>query len=67
MIEIIETITTDGPDGQPWPPADRNLLWVIVSRADGRTLWRAIYLAQSPIRCHGLFAMQMGSNPGGLL
>jgi hypothetical protein len=47
MIEICLVTTSDSPDGQPWPPpSDGNSLWVIVRRADGYTLWRAIQLAQ---------------------
>ena len=43
---IIERVTSDGPDGRPWPPTESNVLWVIVARADGCTLWRAIQLAE---------------------
>ena len=46
MIKISLSITSDSPDGQPWPPSDSNALWVIVRRAGGYTLWRAIQLAQ---------------------
>jgi hypothetical protein len=42
---IVRAVTSDGPDGQPWPPAESNVLWVLVARADGRTLWRTIELA----------------------
>jgi hypothetical protein len=48
ILKIVHTITVDGPDGQPWPPPDSSALWVIVRRADGCTLWRAIDLL-SPI------------------
>jgi len=41
---IVRAITSDGPDGQPWPPPDNNTLWTVVRRADGCTLWRAIQL-----------------------
>ena len=44
-VEIYHSVTNDGPDGQPWPPPDSNALWVIVRRAEGYTLWRAIELA----------------------
>jgi hypothetical protein len=47
MIKIFRTVTVDGPDGQPWPPTERNALWRAVRRADGSTLWRAIELAKS--------------------
>jgi hypothetical protein len=46
MIKISHSMTSDSPDGQPWPPPDRNALWVIVRRAEGFTLWRAIQLAE---------------------
>jgi hypothetical protein len=49
MIKITHTVTNDSPDGQPWPPPDSGALWVIVRRADGCTLWRAIHLVMS--RC----------------
>jgi hypothetical protein len=49
MIEIIHDITTDGLDGQPWPPPDRDVLWRVVHHADGRTLWRAIKLVHPPV------------------
>jgi len=42
---IVHAITSDGPDGRPWPPTESNVLWVIVARADGCTVWRAIELA----------------------
>jgi hypothetical protein len=44
MIKIIHTVTSDSLDGQPWPSP--RALWVIVRRADGCMLWRAIQLAQ---------------------
>jgi hypothetical protein len=46
MIKISQGVTRDSPDGQPWPPSDSSVLWVIVRRAEGYTLWRAIQLAQ---------------------
>jgi hypothetical protein len=48
MIKITRTVTSDGPDGQPWPPPHSNALWAVVRRADGYTHWRAIQLAESP-------------------
>jgi hypothetical protein len=48
MIEISHSITSDSPDGQPWPPSESDAFWAIVRRFDGRTLWRAIQLAQVP-------------------
>ena len=45
-IKISLNVTSDSPDGQPWPPSEGNALWVMVRRADGCTLWRAIELAQ---------------------
>jgi hypothetical protein len=46
VIEISYSLTSDSLDGQPWPPPDSSALWIIVRRADGCTLWRAIQLAQ---------------------
>jgi hypothetical protein len=46
VIKISHSVTRDSPDGQPWPPSDSNALWVIVRRAEGYTLWRAIQLAE---------------------
>jgi hypothetical protein len=47
MMKITHTITTDSLDGRPWPPPDIGALWVIVRRANGCTLWRAIHLVIS--------------------
>jgi hypothetical protein len=46
MIKISHSMTSDCLDGQPWPPPDRNVLWVVVRSANGCTLWRAIQLAE---------------------
>jgi hypothetical protein len=46
MIEISHCITSDSPDGQPWPPCEGAALWAVVRHFDGRTLWRAIQLGQ---------------------
>jgi hypothetical protein len=48
MIKISHSVTNDIPDGRPWPPPDSGALWVIVRRANGCTLWRAIHLVMSP-------------------
>jgi hypothetical protein len=48
-IQILHDVTSDC-DGQPWPPPGSNALWVIVRRADGCTLWRAIQLLKSARR-----------------
>jgi hypothetical protein len=45
-LKISHSVTSDSPDGRPWPPSDSNALWVIVRRAQGYTLWRAIQLAE---------------------
>ena len=57
---IIRAVTTDGPDGQPWPPPDSNALWAVVRRADGCTLWRAIQLAE--VRSAAPDSFPKGSN-----
>jgi hypothetical protein len=49
MMMILHSITSDSPDDQPWPPADRNPLWVIVRRTNGCMLGDQFRL--SPIRC----------------
>jgi hypothetical protein len=49
MMKITHTITTDSLDGRPWPPPDIGALWVIVRRANGCTLWRAIQLVHPPV------------------
>jgi hypothetical protein len=46
LLKISHTITSDDFYGLPWPPSDSNALWVIVRRAEGYTLWRAIQLAE---------------------
>ena len=45
---IIEhLITSDMDDGQPLPPLiEDGLVWHVVRRAAGRTLWRRIYLVR---------------------
>jgi hypothetical protein len=45
-IQILHDVTSDCPDGRPWPPPEGTALWAIVRRADGCTFWRAIQLAQ---------------------
>jgi hypothetical protein len=47
MMEITRTVTNDSPDGQPWPPTERKVLWRLLRRADGWSYWRAIELAES--------------------
>jgi hypothetical protein len=49
MIKVSHSTTSDIPDGRPWPPPDNNALWVVVRRAYGCTLWRAIELAESEL------------------
>jgi hypothetical protein len=45
-IQVLHEVTSDCPDGQPWPPpGSSEVLWVIVRRAEGCTVWRAIQLA----------------------
>src|SRR5262249_7001022 len=45
-IKISHSVTSDSPDGRPWPPPDRGAVRAVVRRVDGCTLWRAIQLAQ---------------------
>ena len=36
-------MTADSPDGQPWPPSgDDDVLWAVVCRVYGFTIWRSI-------------------------
>ena len=46
-IEILHSVTSDIPDGRPWPPTERNVLWRLLRRADGRSHWRASSLLKS--------------------
>ena len=47
-IKISNSVTSDGPDGRPWPPPEGTACWAIVRRrADGCTLWRSIELPKS--------------------
>ena len=55
---IVRAVTSDGADGQPWPPPDSNTLWAVVRRADGCTHWRAIQLAQVQSAAVGIFSTQ---------
>jgi hypothetical protein len=51
MINIVieHRVTTDMPDGQALPPLiENNLIWCVVHRASGCTLWRRISLEPSP-------------------
>jgi hypothetical protein len=47
MMKITRTVTNDSPNGQPWPPTERNVLWRLLRSADGCSHWRAIELAES--------------------
>jgi hypothetical protein len=62
MIKICLVTTSDSPDGQPWPPTESNVLWVLVARADGCTLWRAIELAQVRSAAPDFCSFPQGSN-----
>ena len=49
-MKILHTITTDSPDGQPWPPPpERDETWVLLGHAAGLALWRAILLIPSDL------------------
>ena len=62
MIKISHSMTSDSPDGQAWPPPDVTALWVIVRRAGGYTLWRAIQLAQVETAATDFCNFPIGSN-----
>src|SRR5262245_29729205 len=57
-VKISYSVTPDIPDGRPWPPPDRDILWAAVRRANGYTLWRAIELAQVRSGAVGIFPTQ---------
>jgi hypothetical protein len=45
---IEHSITADMADGQPLPPyTEDGVVWHVVRRTDGRTLWRRIFLSSS--------------------
>ena len=46
-LKIMHSITCDALDGQPWPPPDDTVLWAVVRRADGITVWRSIKISPS--------------------
>jgi hypothetical protein len=49
-IELVieHIVTADMADGQPLPPfIEDGCAWHLVRRADGRTLWRRIFLSSS--------------------
>jgi hypothetical protein len=47
IVEYVET--ADMPDGQPLPPCiNDDVVWHVVDRADARTRWRRISLAENP-------------------
>src|SRR5262249_49735462 len=48
IMKITHTVTNDSPDGQPWPPTERNdVLWKLLRRTDDCSYWRAIELTES--------------------
>jgi hypothetical protein len=46
-MKVCLVSTNDGQDGEPWPPPDRNVLWAMVRRTNGCTLWRSIACSKS--------------------
>ena len=47
-LAIEYAVTADMNDGQPLPPfIEDGRVWHVVSRADGRTLWRRLFLTSS--------------------
>jgi hypothetical protein len=49
-LDIQHAVTADMPDGQALPPLIENgVPWRVVRRADGRTLWRRLFLATSAV------------------
>jgi hypothetical protein len=49
-IAIEHAVTADMADGQPLPPLiESGVPWRVVRRADGRTLWRRLFLSSPPV------------------
>jgi hypothetical protein len=49
-LAIEHIVTADMADGQPLPPfIEDGCAWHLVRRADGRTLWRRIFLSSSSV------------------
>jgi hypothetical protein len=49
QLAIEHAVTTDMDDGQPLPPfIEDRIVWHVVRRADGRTIWRRLYLKTKP-------------------
>ena len=49
LLRIQLIPTADMPDGQPLPPCiNDDVVWHVVDRADARTRWRRISLAENP-------------------
>jgi hypothetical protein len=47
---IEHVVTVDMANGQPLPPYfDDDVVCHVVRRADGRTLWRRLFLSSSPV------------------
>ena len=47
QLVIEHSVTADLPDGQPCPPwIERDIVWHIVRRSNGRTLWRRLFLSR---------------------
>jgi hypothetical protein len=43
-LHIEHVVTVDLPDGQACPPYYDGAIWRAIRRADGRTIWRRLYL-----------------------
>jgi hypothetical protein len=51
-IELVieHIVIADMADGQPLPPLiEDNIVWHVVRRADGYTIWRRLFLSTSPV------------------
>jgi hypothetical protein len=49
-LAIKHAITADMADGQPLPPLiEDNVVWRVVRRAGGYTIWRRLFLSTSPV------------------
>lgn len=49
-LVVEHAVTVDMEDGQPLPPLiEDGVVWRVVRRGDGRTLWRRLFISSSPV------------------
>jgi hypothetical protein len=47
FLKIERAVTTDGIDGQPWPPTTLLDGWVLIRTIDSQSAWRRISLSNN--------------------